>query len=527
MERSPRLWLPVGLGGLAGLGTMLLVVASGKRATAPPAAEPDAPQQASPERGDARRANLVLIVVDTLRADAIRSPEGAVRTPELAGLAREGVLFEQCYSHASMTLPAHAALFSGRFPFETQVFTNEDKVPQDLPLAAEHLARQGYATGAAVSIASVFRLDRGFESFRRPTDSSLASAEEAFPLIAEGLAGLPQDRPFFFFAHLSDPHDPYRAHGTVERNVDVLLDGELLETISASMATNWNRKLDLEPGEHEIELRSDEPFRIRAFKAGVGTGKLAHRFEEGALSTGLQRARITLEVPERRHGLPLQIWVEDKVEGQERIDRYFLEVDYVDAFVGRILGELKERGLYDGSLIVFTSDHGEGLGEHRWWVHADNVYDEQLHVPLIVKPPAGIDAQALRAQAGRLVRHVDVLPTCLEMMGVAPLPETSGASLLRPAERLLLAQTHKPIASRNLVCARDERYKLILDADTRVFEMYDIVEDPEESVDLFARHGHERAAWQELLARIAASSKHDEVQVLDDDLRSELQALGY
>ncbi len=516
MEWSARMRLPII--GTTALGTLFLFLV---------AACGEGPQRSRPQRAPTQPTNLVLIVVDTLRADAIRARDGTVLLPSLDGLARDGVVFDQCYSHAPITLPSHAALFSSRLPFETRVLTNEDHVPQDLPLVAEHLAQQGYATSAVVSM-PLQALGRGFEVFRRPVlGSSLAPAEDVLPLIEEALSSLTAERPFFLFAHLSDPHDPYRAHGTIERSAEILLDGEVLETVTTSMAPIWTKTVELEPGEHRLEVRSAENLFVRFFR--VGARGIDFSFEVGDLFTPLKRAVVKLAVAgDQKREVPLQLWVEDRVApGEEILRRYALEVEHADSFVGKILDGLRQRGLYDDALIVFTSDHGEGLGQHDWWVHVQNVFDELLRVPLIIKPPAWFDAADLRSNARELVRHVDVLPTCVQIMGVAPLPEMRGTSLCLDAERLLVAQTHKPIAPRNLVCARDERYKLILDADSGIFEMYDIVSDPGETVDVFAERGHEREEWQGMLEAIASSSKRDEQPALDEERREELRALGY
>jgi arylsulfatase len=498
---------------------LVLLIASACGTDARPTGEREVTRSSAPT-------NLVVIVVDTLRADAIRDSDGEVRLPALRSLARDGVIFDRCYSHASMTLPAHVALFSSRVPFEARVFTNEDAVPDDLPLLAAHLAANGYATSASVSIAPVTKLGRGFDAFRGRQEHGLAKAEESFPLIEEALAGLAQ-QPFFLFAHLADPHDPYRAHGTVERTAEILIDGEVVDRLATSMAPTWRRTLRLTPGEHRVEARSEDSFTVRSLLVGQGRKRLTPVFEVGGMAAPLERVVARFAVKDDETEVRLSLWLADTVLGQERRDRYALEVAHTDEYVARILADLRQRGLYDDALIVFTSDHGEGLGEHDWWVHAQNVYDEQLHVPLIIKPPLGFDASGLRALTEKLVRHIDVLPTCLEILGAPALPGAQGVSLLQGGERLLVAHTNEPIAPSDLFCARDERYKLILDADAGTFEMYDVVADPDESVNVFAERGAQRVEWQRMLTAIASIGRQDGEAGMDDDMRAQLDALGY
>src|SRR5262245_19877404 len=96
--------------------------------------------------------NVVLIVIDTLRADAVFDPAGKYETPCLDRLASEGVAFEHAFSAAPMTLPSHMSLFSSRPVLETGVFVNQQTVPTDLPLLAEWLEEHGYDTRAVLSL---------------------------------------------------------------------------------------------------------------------------------------------------------------------------------------------------------------------------------------------------------------------------------------------------------------------------------------------------------------------------------------
>ena len=124
---------------------------------------------------DHRRENVLLVVVDTLRADAL----GRGITPNMDALAQDGVLFEQAFAHAPMTLPAHASLFSSLLPSESLVLTNGQAVERELPLLGNHLAARGYEALAAVSLATLWPVvagcgvDRGFHLYdtgRRPVE---------------------------------------------------------------------------------------------------------------------------------------------------------------------------------------------------------------------------------------------------------------------------------------------------------------------------------------------------------------------
>jgi len=264
----------------------------------------------------------------------------------------------------------------------------------------------------------------------------------------------------------------------------------------------------------------------------VGGKRLEVEFVSGDLRGRQTTAEARIRVPgdEPVQAL-LRLWSATASSDAEAVERYYGEARYVDGFVTELIAQLKQAGLYDSSLIVFTSDHGEGLGEHDWMTHAEYVYDEQIHVPLIVKLPAGHTAEeALRARARSMVRHVDVAPTVLEVLGLRPLPGQLGRSLLHEGERVLVAETHPPIAERHRICLRDDAYKLIYDMDAETFEMYDLSADPGERNDIFAQARRERPDWVEKLQRIGLMSLQVDRQLVgenDEELRAQLEALGY
>jgi arylsulfatase A-like enzyme len=484
------------------------------------------------------RTNVVLVVVDTLRADAILDPAGVVDTPSIDALAADGAAFSLAFSHAPMTLPAHTALFSSRVPNETGVLVNGQGVPADLPLLGEHLAGLGYETGAVVSLGTLWHrgqagtsVDRGFDHYEiAPGYVSPADA------VAERLDGvlddLPTARPFFLFAHFSDPHEPYNAHGAIDRAADVLLDGELLERVTTSDMTSWSRELVLDPGRNVLELRGEAPLNLRALQCHRGGKAFEPAFLEGGMRETTSVVRIALDnehdSPERVH---ISFWLTDHPTTEELPRRYMREVEYVDRYVGRLLQALRDRGVYDESLIVFTSDHGEALGERGGGGHVHTLYDELVHVPLIVKPPKGSPALAeLRARRGELVSHVDLVPTLLDLLGLPHLPGQQGSSVLADrGEVALFAETHRPEAFHDLLSLRDSDWKLIYVADEDRFQLFDLRADPGELKDVFAEHGGGFVEWQRQLREAAARSREHTLDMsgVDEATLERMRAIGY
>jgi len=213
------------------------------------------------------------------------------------------------------------------------------------------------------------------------------------------------------------------------------------------------------------------------------------------------------------------------------------EIAYADEIVGRLIAHLKTRGSYDGATIVLLSDHGEGLGDHGEQEHGLFVYDEAIHVPLVVK-------QAHGAGAGRRVRtpvqHIDLVPTIMALAGGAGDAERSpdrgyrGRSLVpllagtgRIADEAvyseaLYARYH--FGWSELLALTDARYRYIKAPRE---ELYDLERDPRERQNIAADRAQTRDALRGALDRLASTATVQKPSAIDADARARLQALGY
>jgi hypothetical protein len=481
--------------------------------------------------GARRPVNLVVIVVDTLRGDHLGTDE--VATPHLDRLAADGVVYPRAFAHAPMTLPAHVSLFSSWLPHRSGVVGNGQRIRKEVPLLAEWLDGHGYETRAVLGIGTLWvrqrdkGLDQGFDVYDdRIVDQP--RADDVLARLAPQLDALEDHEPFFLFAHFSDPHLPYNAHGAVRRTARAFLDGEALDEVLTSEMSTWTHRAELEPGEHVVAFESEDLFQLRRFVAELDEEELEITWTEGDRLTYGTRHEARFTVPGRRaQEVSLAGWIHDKPDGREDTRaRYAAEVEYVDGGVGELLDELRARDLYDSSLIVFTSDHGEGLGEHGHIGHIRHLYDEALHVPLIVKlPQASPYLDLMRASADVLVRHIDVTPTVMDLLDLPHLTDSMGVSLLQEAPRELLAETRRPVAPWDAVALRDDRYKMIFKVEEDSFEMYDLGEDPGETADVFAEVGQDRAEWIETLRHIGGIDPG--IEPMDPAVARRLQELGY
>jgi hypothetical protein len=299
-------------------------------------------------------ANLLLVTIDTLRADHLHAYGYAIDTAATDGLARAGVVVEDATVQAPQTRPSHASLLTGRYPYEHRIRDNfSPPLDPSTPTLATLLRARGYDTAAfigSIVLAASSGLDRGFAVYDDPFSAPNASAAQGEErrgedVVSSALAWLGKQRtgPFFAWVHLYDPHAPY-----------------------------------------------EPPERYR----------------------------------KRYPGRP-----------------YDGEVAYADAQLGRLLDFLERQGLQGRTLVVVTSDHGEGLGDHGEEEHMMFLYDSTLHVPLLLSWPGVLPAGA--RVKGQL-RSIDVMPTVLDLLGVPALPVTgvSRAASLRAASRIADSESY-------------------------------------------------------------------------------------
>jgi len=397
------------------------------------------------------RTNVVLISIDTLRADRM-SLYGHDRptTPNLAAWAsRRGTVFRNVVAAAPWTLPSHTSMLSGVGALRHGV-NYSSPAPGSLKLLSEYLREAGYATLAVTGggwVHPAYHLGQGFDRFRYwsgtdpDTGAPINGADHELSVILESATALLREHahePFFLFLHTYDIH--YRA-------------------------------------------RRREPF-FTQFSDLDFTGRMFWRTAASTAENGYKRAKYRvlrtadgeIPLPQSLSALPADI--------------YDSRIAYLDSQLPVLFDELDALGLSDRTLVIFTSDHGELLGEHGVYGHV-YLHDENLMIPLIVGLPGGsrghpiIDAQ---------VRSIDIVPTVLDLLGIQSEPEVEGdslAALMRRGQedRRRPAASYVPSSNYGMSLRIGNRAKLILNnaawapvaGDT---EYYRIDLDPTESQNL-------------------------------------------
>ena len=420
----------------------------------------------------AERPNIIIYLIDTLRADHL-GVYGYHRptSPNIDRFAADGVLFADAQAQSSWTRPAVVSLLTGLLPRSHGVRGRTDVLPDSIVTLAEMLAEQGYETTGLVTNGNVgptFGIDRGFEHFRYFRESSARrgmhqSSDHLNQWIAIWLETRASNKPFFLYAHSTDPHLPYAP---------------------------------------------PEPFR-RRFAADVDP-EIGWRENARAITSGRGQASEQIR--------------------EALIDLYDAEIAFNDHHFGRLLDDLKARGLYDSSLIVLVADHGEEFLDHGGWEHGKTLYGEQLRVPLILKLPGGASA-GTRVEAA--VGQVDVVPTILDLLGIQG-ATLDGESLLRAPlsdRRPLFASLS--LEGREVRSVSSRGWKLILDSSSFTYsepiELYHTAADPGEKVQLAGDRPFERQFLSQILGRLEldlAAVAGTEAEI-PDELRRQLEALGY
>ncbi len=426
--------------------------------------------------GERPTPHVVLVTADALRADHL-SINGYPRetTPAIDAFARVSWHFTQAITVIPKTGPSFATLFSGRHPREHGVRSNLVALPEELPLLAERLQAAGYRTAAFVSNPVLRRsmgYARGFDRYDQEV-RDVAGVNRAFLDWARPA----WNRPTFVWLHYIDPHGPYTPPSDFEAR---FIDDE------------WTRS-DARVPPHHAAARRASPNKLL-----------------GAVPFYVQRDR------------------EDRVAAY--VARYDAEIRYMDAAFGEVLEFLRERGLYDESVVIFTSDHGESLGEHDlYFEHGWFAYEPSLRIPLLIKQPGQSEGRIVRDQ----VSNLDLVPTVLGLLGAAIDDDAWSRNLFGPpADRAPLLIENADHYPDKYVGLRTPQWKYLRRVRNGAEELYDLRADPRELRNLDSEEPKRKAALRASLSQALQVSRPAVTPSArppadDPELIERLRALGY
>jgi len=470
---------------LTGAGLVGLLVLSGPFALLGTEKENTAAAALDGKAGD--KPPVILIMVDTLRADRLGSyGYSKAATPNLDALAKDGVQFDLTFAQASWTRPSTATLLTSLPPSAHSTMYKADRLPESVETIAEGFKASGYRTGGLVTnynIAPYFNFAQGFDDYRYLDPDYFWWADEgSSKLSLYNVARVVREK----VAPDNDKPAAYYQDAQV--------------TTDTAMA--W------------IDGNKDRPFFLYVSYMDPHDPYFARPLNGEAYS------RAATIDPDPKLAARLS-------------DIYDGEIAYFDTHFGRLIAHLKQAGLYDKAVIAVTSDHGEEFQEHGGWWHGTTLYEEQIHVPLVIKRAGSKEAGS---HVGELSRLLDVTPTLAAEAEVAPMPTWRGRNLFEghgAPDAVFSEEDHQGNVLRSL---RGKDWKLI-EANANnprglaPVELYRIDTDRAETKNVAGENAavvQERQGVMKDVASGAAdgAAKRDQHE-LDEDSQKMLENLGY
>jgi arylsulfatase A-like enzyme len=442
---------------------------------AEPAVEP------LPAEASDGRANVLLVLLDTLRADCLDDSRPDMPMPKLSRLATESWRFDNAMAQATWTKPSMASLFTSLYPGVHRVqfgtgsllpdaeYREVDALPSAFETWAEYLRQAGYRTAAVQTNANVqagLGFEQGFDSYVNAYDAYARASRVTDTALAQLSAPGP---PFFLYAHYMDAHRPYAPPPQYLAHYNDLL--AALSNDQRQAVFRLQREADPDP-ETEAALSEDGRRCLRAlYDAGAG---------------------------------------------------------YLDDEASRLIEQVRLR--FPNTFVIIAADHGEEFWEHGQLGHGSTVYQEVAHVPLLMSLPG---------KAPRRIREpvelIDVLPTVADALGLPASPAWQGRSLLAEIpSRPVYTQTRSSSRTRKLhwEAVMDGRRKLVADIGGGDARCYDLLSDPAERNGI--REGEEPERLGRLLSEHRARYEQHplckvpaETRRISPEAAEALNALGY
>ncbi|MDF1564718.1 MAG: sulfatase [Deltaproteobacteria bacterium] len=440
--------------------------------------------------GEARRLNVILISADTLRGDMLGvNGNREVKTPRLDELASQGVNFRRAYTNITTTTPSHAAMLTSLYPRDHRAYDNQSKISSEIVTLPERLKKAGYHTAGIVNMPwlnpDVTGVTQGIDELAR--GDHIRKAEKTVPWVLDFLdrRKAKAEEPFFLFVHLTDNHTPYHAPEGHDR-LYYPKDKDPKAGLPGSLQKIW----PLFPKDH-----IDNVYVKR--------------------------------------------WIGDIADADYVVGAYKGSVTWLDRWMGKIFDRLKANGQWEDTLVVFTADHGESLGEHGLWFCHGGLFEPTTRIPLILRIPGG----PAGAQVETIVDTVDIVPTVLGRLGLEAPGSLRGEDLWPVIEGKVKAggAAYLQHTGNQLEGVVTPRYKLVLHRKTRTdiyaaypiergrVELYDLEKDPGETKNIAKANPKVVAELTALMKKLRAGGPSFEAGAakVDADTEEALRALGY
>lgn len=476
--------------------------------------------------------NIILVVLDTVRASNV-SGYGYKRntTPFLEEFGDQSINYTHAYSPAPWTTPSHASIFTGTYPITHQTNRQREVLTPDLPTLAELLQDSGYDTIGFSNNAHIsprFNFDRGFDQFIFNTESYNEPLESAVPI--------------------SELRNQVNGSSFIDTYFNAIkyVRGENKSFLKT--AVNWIYRKSVEKDlmsandrgarstnefvENYLKNNYDSPFfmylnYMEAHAPYQAPDEYQYRYVKDPITTGWENSQAD--------------YFHNKMDNQKKritdlYNQYDGCIQYLDTKIEELMNIFSNYSIFDDSLIIITSDHGEAFGEHDVYEHKVGIYDETVHIPMWLNPP-----QECIETIETPVSNLWIFPTILQLADINFPKGTIQANLFDPAnDPIVIEGEGFPYDSSSQVLMKfsqphrsyidnSENYKLIYYPATSETELYKIEQESED----ISTNNEDRC--KKYLSKLEtyinenrkARSDAEESFEIDEKTKEHLRKLGY
>ncbi len=418
--------------------------------------------------------NLIFIVVDTLRDDhtSFESPQLQTTESLKSLLLKKGVYFKNSHSNAPWTLPSISSMITSKFPSELGIKNLVSKINKKEFTLAELMKENGYKTCSIIS-----------------------------HILLKKTYGFSQGYDIYNEKNISDKfgnHFSISSPGVTRDAIDFI-------------QKNKSKKFFLflhyfDP--HYIYIDHEKKFGYK----GSFTSK---------------------DISFLRKQIRLKNYSANDIDYLKYC--YDTEIRFTDTYIGKFIKELKKQNLFDNTLIVFTSDHGEEFVERGWLGHSTTLNSEQTNVPLIIKPPLNYKRD-VKPYGNINVSNIDIIPTISSILKIKHIPVLSGKNIFsdKKYENPVFAEVSQKEFGTDieLISVIWKPWKLIKDLTGKKYFLYNIISDPAEQIDLYksfpnieSKLKFKLMKWEKSIRKTKKISKRK--KPLSEKERKRLKTLGY
>lgn len=446
--------------------------------------------------------HVILIVLDTVRANRLSIYGNPGASKNLEVFSRDALVFENCFAPSPWTTPSHASLFTGLYPTEHGshgILDSKKKdtfgLPMTYPLSeecvtlAEIFRDNGYRTCAVVSnsvlLSPYLKLDQGFQISDNSISIGRVYNQYSFRPILH------------LFCYLTNVYPKYTLFYKTADEI-------------TSQST------------HLLEKLPSPIFLFINYLDAHGPYSPPRPFSGYFLNTPFPHFQRL-----KQYFLRLVNSVNEKTRDAYQLSQYDGEIAYLDNELGRFFSQLKRMGIYDSSLIIITSDHGELFGEHGLYWHRTHMYEEVVRIPLLIKFPFSKRI----GREKRMITLADLYPTILSICEL-PIPTTISGKAFGDTFSPIVAELYEFETGEHRVLY-EGKYKYMRYDHKKGPELYDLQKDPLEKEDLAEKLPEVSLAMEEKLKhwKKAHGPKHspptEKERIISKELVEELKALGY